>query len=273
MPPGDPRACASAPSRLPGQPLKMSLQPSLYTIVDGERVRMNEFFPAAAGPRAGRCRQLVQRARTTVRRAQGAGGADTVPDLESGAVVSYRTIDVDGLPIFYREAGAPDAQFCSCCTDFHPLRECNSARRIGFCRTRRHDRCYVERRRCRRIQARITQLRPAAKRKRRPRPLRRRAAEVNLARRATAEAVGTALLLAAVVGSGITAQAAGRRQRRDSRDHRGALYGTCARVDELVLPLLSNVPQATLGRLAGLQPTTSRLAPCSATSKSWAAPG
>ncbi len=41
---------------------------------------------------------------------------------------------------------------------------------------------------------------------RQPRPRRRLAAEVNLARRATAEAIGTALLLAAIVGSGIMAE-------------------------------------------------------------------
>lgn len=39
-----------------------------------------------------------------------------------------------------------------------------------------------------------------------PRRRHRRAADVTLTRRATAEAVGTALLLAAVVGSGITGE-------------------------------------------------------------------
>ena len=36
----------------------------------------------------------------------------------------FRTIQIDGLSIFYREAGPKNAQRFSCCTDFLPRRVC-----------------------------------------------------------------------------------------------------------------------------------------------------
>lgn len=40
--------------------------------------------------------------------------------------VFYRTVTVDGLSIFYREAGRKDARPFFCCTVFRPRRGCFS---------------------------------------------------------------------------------------------------------------------------------------------------
>src|SRR5258708_39212343 len=44
----------------------------------------------------------------------------------------YRTIQIDGLSIFYREAGPRDAPTLSCCTDFPLHRGCTSLYLPGF---------------------------------------------------------------------------------------------------------------------------------------------
>ena len=45
---------------------------------------------------------------------------------------SYRTIQVDGLSIFYREAGRKTRQRFCCCTGFPPRRGCSSPCSLGF---------------------------------------------------------------------------------------------------------------------------------------------
>ena len=39
-------------------------------------------------------------------------------------VVHYRTAKVDGVDVFYREAGPAARRPCSCCTDSRPRRTC-----------------------------------------------------------------------------------------------------------------------------------------------------
>ena len=41
-------------------------------------------------------------------------------------VVHYRTVKVDGVDIFYREAGPPERRLCSCCTGFRPRPTCSA---------------------------------------------------------------------------------------------------------------------------------------------------
>ena len=43
----------------------------------------------------------------------------------------YRTIEIDGLSIFYREAGPNDAPRFSCCTAFPRHRACTSLFSLG----------------------------------------------------------------------------------------------------------------------------------------------
>jgi hypothetical protein len=53
-----------------------------------------------------------------------AASADRDPDRRPP--VFYRSITVDGLSIFYREAGRPEHRRFCCCTDFRRLRGCTS---------------------------------------------------------------------------------------------------------------------------------------------------
>jgi hypothetical protein len=41
------------------------------------------------------------------------------------AKVAYRTVKIDGLDIFYREAGPKGAPACSCSTASRPVRTCS----------------------------------------------------------------------------------------------------------------------------------------------------
>ena len=40
--------------------------------------------------------------------------------------ITYRTANVDGFKIFYREAGAPDAPSCCCCTGSRAQATCSA---------------------------------------------------------------------------------------------------------------------------------------------------
>ena len=40
--------------------------------------------------------------------------------------VAYRTVNIDGLDIFYREAGPKDAPTSCCCTASRPPRICSA---------------------------------------------------------------------------------------------------------------------------------------------------
>ena len=46
--------------------------------------------------------------------------------------VAFRTIQIDGLSIFYREAGAKNARRFCCCTDFRRRRACSNRFSRGY---------------------------------------------------------------------------------------------------------------------------------------------
>ena len=52
--------------------------------------------------------------------------AEAQPRRADSAVTRHRTAKVDGIDIFYREAGVASARRFSCCTAFPPRRTCSA---------------------------------------------------------------------------------------------------------------------------------------------------